>query len=231
MASRITNWIAAGFRVRPVGRPVPGLIGARPRWAVRSSSKSTRGAACSRRLAAAAGTKSGPDGQIFVLLPAENHRLRRQRQEAARSARSTATRASKEKPLRCSSTRMILTWMRREEFTWLTAAPMRCAFFSPEGELQLSVPVDALQVCVCSRGGEIAVASVANANLIGRLRYARPRFQRQFGDLTIWPRHLRSTVSQWWPLGCRHGKQHLYAFTFAPEPTFPQIRSLRLRRF
>jgi len=77
-----------------------------------------------------------------------------------------------------------LTWMRREEFTWLTAAPMRCGIFSPEGELQLSVPVDAPTGVRVLAGGEIAVASVANANLIAVYDYARQGRSANLGDLT-----------------------------------------------
>jgi len=118
--------------------------------------------------------KSGPDGQIFVLLPqriivydAKGRKLREV------PVPLPPAQAKKAAPVLVYADDFDVDAAGRIYVADRGANALR--IFSPEGELQLSVPVDAPTGVRVLAGGEIAVASVANrkTSLPSTIRKAR----------------------------------------------------------
>jgi hypothetical protein len=216
MASRITNWIAAGLACALL----PGLIGAQTTMGGQIEQQIN----ARRRLfpeigGGLQGTKNGADGQIFVLLPQRiivyDAKGRKLREVPVPLTPAQAKKAAPE-------------LVYAEDFDVDAAGKIYVAdrganalrIFSPEGELQLSVPVDAPTSVRVLAGGEIAVASVANANLI-TVYDTQGKVQRQFGDLTdLAETPALNRFLNGGRLAADAAGNIYYAFTFAPEPTF-----------
>ncbi len=216
MASRITNWIAAGL----VCALLPAWIGAQTEMGGQIEQQIN----ARRRLfpeigGGLQGTKNGANGQIFILLPQRiivyDAKGRKLREVPVPLPPAQAKKAAPE-------------LVYAEDFDVDAAGKIYVAdrganalrIFSPEGELQLSVPVDAPTSVRVLAGGEIAVASVAKANLI-TVYDTQGKVQRQFGDLTdLAETPALNRFLNGGRLAADAASNIYYAFTFAPEPTF-----------